>query len=75
MSAPSEDVLRTRISAVLETANLDDLTVKKLLKQLSEEFGVDLSARAIHFLDLSCYRLLIFFFFFLQRESECEKIG
>jgi hypothetical protein len=56
MSVPSDEVLRTRISVVLETANLDDLTVKKLLKQLSEEFGVDLSARAMNFLLLSCYR-------------------
>jgi hypothetical protein len=45
MSEPSAAELRTRVAAVLETANFDELTVKKLIGQLSSEFGSDVSAR------------------------------
>jgi chromatin remodeling complex protein RSC6 len=44
-AGPSDAELRTRIESILSTANLDELTVKKLMVQLSSEFATDLASK------------------------------
>jgi hypothetical protein len=61
---PSAAELRARVSAVLETANLDELTVKKLVGQLSTEFGNDLSARMCFVNEIESFFFCVIFFFF-----------